>query len=127
MPDGVCRILLKGSQKRPEDRYGSAGDLLRELEAVLGTPDQSHTFAGPWGGWKRGPARSSQKVNVEALRQRLALAQQSHDTGAELETWRGLYERYSEAGQRDAAADAYRRAVALYVQVHAPGAGDSRG
>lgn len=120
VPDGVCRILLKGSQKRPEDRYRSAGDLLKELEAVLGTPDQSHTFAGPWSGRKGGPAKSPDKVNVEALRLGLVLAQQSHDTGAELETWRGLYERYSEAGERDAAADAYRRAVALYVQVHAP-------
>jgi len=127
LPDGVCRILLKGSQKRPGDRYGSAGELLAELDAVLATPDQSHTFAGPWGRNKerQGPRDSvpefhAEQPDLHVTGQRLARARKSQDKGVELEAWRELYGHYSQAGQTEAAADAYRRAVALYVQVHAP-------
>jgi serine/threonine protein kinase len=47
LPDGLLRILSRGSQKKPEDRYQTADALLADLDALLATPDQSHTFGNP--------------------------------------------------------------------------------
>jgi len=46
LPDGVLRILSRASQKAPADRYGSAAEMLADLESVLATPEASHTFTG---------------------------------------------------------------------------------
>jgi formylglycine-generating enzyme len=41
MPESVCRILLRGSQQDPRDRYQTAAELLADLEAVLALPDRA--------------------------------------------------------------------------------------
>jgi serine/threonine protein kinase len=46
LPDGVLRILGTGSQKDPAKRYLSAATMLADLDAVLHTPEESHTFEG---------------------------------------------------------------------------------
>jgi hypothetical protein len=47
LPDGVCRILARGSQKNPDDRYQSADELIAELEALLATPQMPLTCDSP--------------------------------------------------------------------------------
>jgi WD40 repeat protein/serine/threonine protein kinase/formylglycine-generating enzyme required for sulfatase activity len=48
LPDGVCRMLARGSQKQPTDRYRTAAELVTELEALLSSPDESLIFGSPW-------------------------------------------------------------------------------
>jgi WD40 repeat protein/serine/threonine protein kinase len=48
LPDAVCRVLARGSQKDPAHRPQSAAELLAELEAVLSSPEQSLAFGTPW-------------------------------------------------------------------------------
>ena len=55
VPDGVCRILEKGSRKKPEERYQSAADLIADLDVVLHAPEASHTFDGKAAGSKSQP------------------------------------------------------------------------
>jgi len=45
IPEAVCRILERGAQKDPADRYQSAGEFLADLDTVLATPEGSHVFA----------------------------------------------------------------------------------
>jgi serine/threonine protein kinase len=46
VPDGVCRVISRLTQKDPALRCSSAQELLDELNAILTTPDVSHMFAG---------------------------------------------------------------------------------
>ena len=48
LPDGVCRILARGSQKDPAKRYQSGDELTAELDALLESPQESLTFHSPW-------------------------------------------------------------------------------
>ena len=40
LPDGVLRILAKGSQKEPNQRYQSGGELVVAMDALLCSPDE---------------------------------------------------------------------------------------
>lgn len=48
LPDGVCQALLRGSQKAPEARYQSAGELIAALDVILVKEDGQHVFGTPW-------------------------------------------------------------------------------
>ena len=48
VPDGVCRILSKGSAKEPENRFQTADELIGELDALLAAPAESHTSDFSW-------------------------------------------------------------------------------
>ncbi len=48
LPDAICRILIRGSQKEPAARYQTAGELLTELAGVLASPPQSLPFGSSW-------------------------------------------------------------------------------
>jgi predicted Zn finger-like uncharacterized protein len=40
LPDSVCQIVMRGAAKEPKDRYGSAAELLRDLDRALGSTPQ---------------------------------------------------------------------------------------
>ena len=61
LPDAVCRILARGSQKEPAKRYQSAGELLAELEALLASPPESVMFGSSWGELGRNTGTASEK------------------------------------------------------------------
>ena len=48
LPDGICRILARGSQKEPAERYQSAEEMLADLDAVLSAQESQFTFGTPW-------------------------------------------------------------------------------
>ncbi len=48
LPDGVCRIPIRGTQKDQADRYQSAEELIAALTAVLETPEESMFSGTPW-------------------------------------------------------------------------------
>jgi predicted Zn finger-like uncharacterized protein len=48
LPDAVCRILARGSQKIPDARYQSAAELHANLSTLLSMPSASLTAGTPW-------------------------------------------------------------------------------
>ncbi|MCY2992924.1 MAG: protein kinase [Planctomycetota bacterium] len=48
LPDGICRILARGSAKEAEERFQSAEELVSELDVLLACPTDSLTFGSPW-------------------------------------------------------------------------------
>jgi len=48
LPDGVCRILARGSAKDPGERFQNGEQLVAELDALLASPDDSLTFNSSW-------------------------------------------------------------------------------
>jgi len=48
LPDGACRILIRGTQKPQADRYQTADELIEALKAVLETPQESMFSGTPW-------------------------------------------------------------------------------
>ncbi len=47
LPDGVERVILKATAKKPEERYPSVAELNGELQAVLAGTDGARLFARP--------------------------------------------------------------------------------
>ena len=48
LPDGVCRVLVRGSRKDPAERYQNAEELIETLDALLETPTDSILSGTPW-------------------------------------------------------------------------------
>jgi len=48
LPDGICRILARGSTKKPTERFQNVEELVSELEALLASPEESLTFGSSW-------------------------------------------------------------------------------
>jgi WD40 repeat protein len=68
LPDAVLRILTKGSQKDPAERYQSAAQMLAELDVVLATPQASLTFDAKSSSIAKGnPERKHAKTNWKSL------------------------------------------------------------
>ncbi len=49
IPDAICRILARGAQKNPNDRYQSVEAMIVELEDALREPEKSMVFGTHWG------------------------------------------------------------------------------
>lgn len=47
LPDDVCRVLVKGTQKQPADRYQSAAELIAALDVALLNPPPAEPIAPP--------------------------------------------------------------------------------
>jgi len=50
LPDSVCRILARGSEKEPSDRFQSADELKTELKAAIPGMRESLLFESSWDG-----------------------------------------------------------------------------
>jgi len=48
LPDGACRVLVRGSAKDAGQRYQDAAELVAELDALLASPDDSLTSTCSW-------------------------------------------------------------------------------
>jgi serine/threonine protein kinase/predicted RNA-binding Zn-ribbon protein involved in translation (DUF1610 family) len=48
LPDGVCAILARGTQKDPSARYQSGAELISDLDALLAAPPQTLTYRADW-------------------------------------------------------------------------------
>jgi hypothetical protein len=48
LPDGVCRILLRGARKEAAERFASCAELCAQLDALLASPGESLIFETPW-------------------------------------------------------------------------------
>jgi len=48
LPDGVCRALVQGSAKKPEERFQNAEELVSALDVLLACPEESLTFGSSW-------------------------------------------------------------------------------
>jgi serine/threonine protein kinase len=48
LPDAVCQMLARGTQKNPAARYQSANELLADLDRLLAIPPQTLTYRGRW-------------------------------------------------------------------------------
>jgi hypothetical protein len=66
VPDSVCRILIKGAQKKPQERYQTAAELLADLDVVLHTPEVSHTYDDKHPADEKRPASESKSKPVGA-------------------------------------------------------------
>jgi formylglycine-generating enzyme required for sulfatase activity len=64
LPDAVCRILLRGSAKEPDQRYPGAAELAAELDALLAAPQRSLIFGTPWE--KLGGSSSAKPLSAKA-------------------------------------------------------------
>jgi WD40 repeat protein len=67
VPDGICRILEKGSQKKPEERYQTAAELMADLDVVLHAPEVSHTFDGKEAATKHPPNKTKASISFKSI------------------------------------------------------------
>lgn len=115
LPDGLLRILHKGSQKEPAKRFASAAALREALESLLATPAQSHTYATPW------PGSAAEVAALGALRAKLGRARETGDVAGQIEALRAMHGVYVQLAQPREAEDAARRALALHLRTARPG------
>ena len=86
LPDGICRILTRGSAKEPSERFQNAEELVSELEVLLACPNESLTFGSSWRSWRR-PAGSDPSPLDDPLSRRIRGITDSHAAPGQTDTF----------------------------------------
>jgi serine/threonine protein kinase len=121
VPAEFAAVLARASQKRPEDRYENAREMLNAVEGLLALPEDVAPAAVAR---KRAEGTfrpsSAAEATVAELETRLARARKLADSSTQLDTLRTLYGLYVQLDRRDEARRAFREALVVHVKMRAP-------
>jgi len=119
-PAAFQELLARGSQKKPADRFQSATDMLKGINALLALPAEASP-PKPAPSKSRKPPALSTEGSIEELETRLAAARRTSDATTQLSTLRTLYGLYERCHRPEDARRAFREALVLHVKLNAPG------
>ena len=119
VPTTLLAVMAKASEKRPDDRYASAAEMVEAVEKLLAEP----FVAAPS---RAAPARlrnshpTIAEKSVTDLESQLQLARSKADSSTQLAALRGLYGLYTQLDRREDAAKVFREALVLHVEMQTP-------
>jgi serine/threonine-protein kinase len=118
-PAAFQQFLERAAQKKPADRFQSATEMLKAVDALLALPADAPP-AKPFPGKSRKPPPLSTEESIAELETRLAAARKTSDATTQLSTLRTLYGLYEQSHRPEDARRAFREALVLHVKLRAP-------